>query len=158
MIGARTLAAAALLATACAPRDAAPPKIPAADSARGASAEEARAAVSDEWNKAEVMKRLKEAGLVVTDSGRSVTHAGLHAAGVLLTVSGSTLELYIYPSAEARKRDSAALDTLSAPTLPAAERPRYIVSGNLVAIHFTPKDVIAERVENVLTARHAGAP
>ena len=41
---------------------------------------------------------------------------------------------------------------------PPAQRPRYIVSGNLVAIHVTPKEVLAERVENVLTARHAGAP
>ena len=44
------------------------------------------------------------------------------------------------------------------PAVPNAQRPRYIESGNLVAIHVSPRDVLAERVENVLTARHAGAP
>jgi hypothetical protein len=44
------------------------------------------------------------------------------------------------------------------PSTPSAQRPRYIISGNLIAIHVTPKEALAERVENVLTARHAGAP
>jgi len=41
---------------------------------------------------------------------------------------------------------------------PPGQRPRYIISGNLIAIHATPREALAERVENVLTARHAGAP
>ena len=104
------------------------------------------------------MKRLGEAGLVVTDSGRVVHHAGVKPAGDLLEVSGSKLEIYIYPSAEARGKDSATLDTMPNPAQPPGQRPRYIISGNLIAIHVTPKEALAERVENVLTARHAGAP
>ena len=135
-----------------------PPREPSADSAVTANAEESRAAQTDEWNRAEVVKRLGEAGLVVADSGRVVHHAGLGQAGNLIDVSGSTLELYIYPTAAARKRDATKLDTMPSPSTPPAQRPRYIISGNLVAIHVTAKEALAERVENVLTARHAGGP
>ena len=156
---ARTLGIAAALALfACSKHEAPPPRQPSADSAVVAKAEENRAAQTDEWNRAEVVKRLGEAGLVVTDSGRVVHHAGLTRAGNLLEVSGSPLELYIYPTAAARKQDAAKLDTIPSPATPPAKRPRYIISGNLIAIHVTPKEALAERVENVLTARHAGAP
>jgi hypothetical protein len=126
------------------------------DSARAAAAESV-AAARDEWNRAEVVKRLTEAGLVVVDSGRKVRRAGLHVEGRLLRVSGSDLELYLYPNAAARQRESAALDT-TMHGLPSAKQPRYIFSGNLVAVHVTPSDRLAERVENSLTARHTGAP
>lgn len=123
-----------------------------------AKAEEDRAAKTDEWNRAEIIKRLGEAGLVIADSGRVVHHAGIDIEGALLAVSGSPLELYIYPTAAARAKGSTALDTMPNPAQPAGQRPRYIISGNLIAIHVTPKEALAERVENVLTARHAGAP
>jgi hypothetical protein len=87
-----------------------------------------------------------------------VHYAGLTRPGDLLEVSGSPLELFIYPTAAARKQDAAKLDTMPNPTTPPGQRPRFIISGNLIAIHVTPKEALAERVENVLTARHAGAP
>jgi hypothetical protein len=156
---ARTLGLATALALfACSKQEAPPPRAPSADSAVAAKADENRAVQTDEWNRAEVVKRLGEAGLVVTDSERVVHHAGLTQPGNLLEVSGSPLELYIYPTAAARKQDAAKLDTTPSPTTPPGKRPRYIISGNLVAIHVTPKEALAERVENVLTARHAGAP
>jgi hypothetical protein len=155
----RTLpVATALVVCACSKHDAPPPRHASADSAVTATAEESRAAQTDEWNHAEVVKRLREAGLVIADSGRVVHHPGLEQTGNLLDVSGSTLELYIYPTSGARKKDAATLDTMPSPNTPPAQRPRYIVSGNLIAIHVTPREVLAERVENVLTARHAGAP
>lgn len=150
--------AVALASFACSKHDAAPPRQPRADSAVAARADEHRAVETDEWNRAEVVKRLGEAGLVVTDSGRAAHHTGIDIAGMTLNVSGSTLELYIYPTAAARKQHAAKLDTMPNPNTPPAQRPRYIVSGNLIAIHVTPKEALAERVENVLTARHAGAP
>jgi hypothetical protein len=157
--GLRALAlATALLGVACSQHDAPPPPHVSADSAGTAKAEEKLATETDEWNRAEIVKRLGEAGLVITDSDRVVHHAGLKQPGNLLGVSGSALEIFIYPSAAARMQDAAALDTMPNATLPPAQRPRYIVSGNLIAIHVTPRDVLAERVENVLTARHAGAP
>jgi hypothetical protein len=156
--GHRALAlATALSALACSRHDAPPPRAR-ADSAVTAKVEENLAAATDEWNRAEIVKRLGEAGLVVTDSGRVVHHAGVKLAGDLLDVSGSPLEIYVYSSAEARKKDSATLDTMPNPAQPPGKRPRYIISGNLIAIHVTPREVLAERVENVLTARHAGAP
>lgn len=159
MIDRRALALApALLAFACSHRDAPPPKVASADSAVAAKADQSLAEKTDEWNRAEIVKRLGEAGLVVIDSARDVHHAGLSVIGALLQVSGSPLEIYVYPTAEARKKDSAALDTMPNPAQPTGQRPRYIVSGNLIAIHTTPREVLAERVENVLTARHAGAP
>jgi hypothetical protein len=158
----RTLGIAAVLVSqACSKSDAPPARQSVADSAVAsviAKAEEDRAAKTDEWNRAEVVKRLGEAGLVVVDSGRAVHHAGLTLPGSSIEVSGSTLELYIYPTAAARKQDAAKLDTMPNPATPPAQRPRYIISGNLIAIHVTPKEALAERVENVLTARHAGAP
>ena len=156
---ARTLRIAPALALfACSKHEAPPPRQPSADSTVTAKSEENRAAQTDEWNRAEVVKRLGEAGLVVTDSGRVVHHAGLTRPGNLLDVSGSPLELYIYPTAAARKQDAAKLDTMPNPATPPAQRPRFIISGNLIAIHVTMKEALAERVENVLTARHAGAP
>lgn len=148
----------ALLAFACSRHDSPPPKVASADSAATAQAGATLAEKTDEWNRAEIVKRLGEAGLVVIDSARDVHHAGLTLAGDLLAVSGSPLEIYVYPTAEARRKDSALLDTMPDPALPTGKRSRYIVSGNLIAIHVTPKEALAERVENVLTARHAGAP
>ena len=148
----------ALTAVACSRRDAPPTKRASADSAVAAKAEEHVAEQTDEWNRAEIVKRLGEAGLVVTDSARVVHHAGIVVAGDLLNVSGSPLEIYIYPTTEARRQDSAALDTMPNPAQPMGQRARYILSGNLIAIHVTPREALAERVENVLTARHAGAP
>ena len=149
---------AALALLACSKHEAPPPRRPSADSAVAATADENRAAQTDEWNRGEVVKRLEEAGLVVVDSGRVAHHAGLTLTGNVLQVSGSALELYIYPSAAARKQEAAKLDTMPNPDTPPAQRPHYILSGNLIAIHVTPKEALAERVENVLTARHAGAP
>lgn len=155
---ARVLAcAAAAIALACAKHDAPVAKRAGPDSARTAGAEVARAAETDEWTRAEVVKRLDEAGLVVVDSSRAVRHAGLTVPGFVLEVSGSPLEVYLYSTAAERTRDAAALDTMP-PAVPNAKHPHYIISGNMVAIHVSPRDVLAERVENVLTARHAGAP
>jgi len=158
----RTLAiGAALAALGCSKGDAPAARHASADSAVTsaiAKAEQDRAAQTDEWNRAEIIKRLGEAGLVVEDSGRAAHHAGIDVEGALLTVSGSPLEVYIFPTAAARAKGSAALDTMPNPAQPPGQRPRYIISGNLVAIHVTPREALAERVENVLTARHAGAP
>ena len=132
-------------------------RAPSADSARTATAEVAQAAETNEWTRAEVVKRLNEAGLVVSDSNRSVHHVGITVPGFLLDVSDSPLEVYLFPTAAARAQGTQALDTMP-PAVPNAKRPRYIVSGNLIAIHVSPRDVLAERVENVLTARHEAAP
>jgi hypothetical protein len=112
-------------------------------------------AAADAWNKAEVVRRLEEAGLVVTDSGKEAHNPSLHASGEELTVSGGQLQIYIYPDDAARERDAAGLDT-TRKGLPSIYDPIYIISGNLIAILHTPKERLAERVKLVLQSRHGG--
>ena len=127
----------------------------ATDSSQAAAAAESLAVVRDMWNKSEVVRRLEEAGLVVTDSGKKAHQPALHVEGDRLRVSGGDLQIYLYPDAGAREKDLAGLDTTSH-GLPNVNNPRYIISGNLIAILHTPRDRLAERVELVLTSRHGG--
>jgi len=105
------------------------------------------------WSLAEVVRRLTDAGLVVADSAQTVRHAPLTVSAHVLHVSGGTLELYLYPGAAARERESSKLDTTQA-GLPSIYSARYIESGNLIAILHTPSDRTAERVTNVLEGWH----
>lgn len=118
------------------------------------------AAVLDEWNKAEVVKRLSEAGLVVSDRGEKIRQPFLSVPGELLAVSESDLQLFIYPSIASREADSRTLQPATAAPIDAAvswrQPPHLIVSGKLLAILLTHNEHLAERVADVLTARHAG--
>jgi hypothetical protein len=139
----------------------APPSRSAGDSASVASVSTTPAASPsdslDLWSKSEVVKRLAEAGLVVADSGITEPFPPLTGRGDRLLVSGSELRLYVFPDVSARRAASATLDTVPPKTGFATTwrtRPRVILVNNLVALHFTPNDRLAERVENVLRARH----
>jgi hypothetical protein len=116
-------------------------------------AAESLAVARDVWNKAEVIRRLTEAGVVVMDSGQAAERAGVHVPGNLLHVGRGELEIYVYDNTAARRHDTAAIDT-AMHGLPTLDRPRYIMSGNLIAVLRTPDDRLAERVENTLMARH----
>lgn len=120
-----------------------------------AAAADSAAVGRDLWDKAEVVRRLEEAGLVVTDSGKKAHNPSLKVEGEELGVSGGRLEIYVYPDDAARERDGAALDTTTK-GLPSIYNPKYIISGNLIAILHTPKDRLAERVSLVLMSRHGG--
>ncbi len=119
------------------------------------SAAESIAMVRDIWNKPEVVRRLSEAGLVVIDPHQQVRRRDLHVMGDRLQVGRGELEIYVYDDVAARRRDAAGLDTVTR-GLPRIDRPRYIVSGNLVAVLRAPDERLAERVANALTARHTG--
>ena len=113
-----------------------------------------------QWTPREVAKRLTEGGLVVTDSGReSVRHSFLGVEGHQLKVSGSDLQVFIYADPAARKTDSDRIDTARvAPhdmIIDWVATPHLIASGNLIAIHLTPNDRLAERVRLILEAWHA---
>jgi hypothetical protein len=75
-------------------------------------------------------------------------------------VSRSELQVYIYPDVRSRIADSERLDTVRvAPRgepSPWPKRARLVVAGNLLAVHLTDDDLLAERVSNALTARHLG--
>jgi hypothetical protein len=115
-----------------------------------------------QWTLKEVAKRLTDGGLVITDSGRaSVRHSFLAVDGRRMRVSGSELQVFIYPDPASRKADSDQLDTARAapPGAPLewTATPHLIASGNLIAIHLTPSGRLAERVRLILEAWHAGS-
>ena len=138
----------------------------AANSTRVESASEPAATVPPEepkqWTPREVARRLTDGGLVITDSGRtSVRHSFLAVEGLQMRVSGSDLQVFIYPDPRSRKADSDRIDTARvAPfdaTIDWVATPHLIASGNLIAIHLTPSERLAERVRLILEAWHAGS-
>lgn len=119
---------------------------------------ESLALASGRWNAVEVVSRLEAAGLVVRDLGRPVRAAGFSGEGRTLAVSGGELVVFLYDDAASRQADTRALDSAAAAP-PGADpvwltAPRLITSGNLAAVLFTDREQLAERVRNVLTARH----
>ena len=129
-----------------------------------AAARQRSAAVPDEepkqWTPREVAKRLTDGGLVLTDSGRTnVRHSFLAAEGRQMRVSGSDLQIFIYPDPRSRKADSDRLDTARVAPPDASidwvATPHLIASGNLLAIHLTNNERLAERVRLILEAWHA---
>jgi hypothetical protein len=139
----------------------------ASDSSRvGSANEQPTTAVHQEepkqWTLREVARRLTDGGLVVTDSGRaSVRHSFLAVEGRQLLVSGSDLQIFIYPDPGSRKADSDRIDTARVAPADAiidwVETPHLIASGNLIAIHLTTNERLAERVRLILEAWHAGS-
>jgi hypothetical protein len=115
-----------------------------------------------QWTPREVARRLTDGGLVITDSGRTrVRHSFLAVEGLHMRVSGSDLQVFIYPDAPSRKADSDRLDTVRVAPSDAiidwVATPHLIASGNLIAIHLTPSGRLAERVRLILEAWHAGS-
>jgi hypothetical protein len=126
------------------------------DAPRAAAVEEPEAT---QWTLREVAKRLTDGGLVVTDSGReSVRHSFLAVEGRQLKVSGSDLQVFIYPDPAARTADSDQLDPARAAPhdmiIDWVATPHLIASGHLIAIHLTPNARLAERVRLILEAWH----
>ena len=135
------------------------------DTSRAGSAAE-RPAPADvepepkQWTVREVAKRLTDGGLVVTDSGTTrIRHSFLAVEGHHMRVSGSDLQVFIYPDPQARRADSERID--SARVAPATmiidwvATPHLIASGNLIAIHLPPNERLAERVRLILEAWHS---
>ncbi len=82
-----------------------------ADAPAVAARAESTAAALDQWNTAEVRKRLEEAGLVVSDSGEAPPVPPLTKPGDRLYVSGSELRLFVFEDAATRERASGAIST-----------------------------------------------
>ena len=133
-----------------------------AESASGPAPTATREEAPKQWTLKEVAKRLTDGGLVVTDSGRSaIRHSFLGVEGRLMRVSGSDLQVFIYPDPASRKTDSDQIDTTRVAPATAmidwVTTPHLIASGNLIAIHLTPNARLAERVRLILEAWHAGS-
>lgn len=120
---------------------------------------ESLAAALDVWNRVEVISRLEDAGLVVRDLDRAVDAPGFRVEGMTLSVGRGELVVFLYPSARERIAVTSALDSATAAPpgttqTPWASQPRLITSGNLAAVLITSREQLAERVRNVLAARH----
>jgi hypothetical protein len=130
------------------------------DSSRPQQTARVREEEPTQWTLREVARRLTDGGLVVTDSGRTpIRQSFLAVEGHHLRVSGSDLQAFIYTDPRSRKADSDRLDTARvAPSdmiIDWVATPHLIASGNLLAIHLTPNDRLAERVRLILEAWHA---
>jgi hypothetical protein len=133
---------------------------PAADASASPQAARPREEEPAEWTLHEVARRLTDGGLVVTDSGRTpIRQSFLAVEGRQLHVSGSDLQVFIYPDPRARKADSDRIDTVRVAPPDAiidwVATPHLIASGNLLAIHLSPNERLAERVRLILEAWHA---
>lgn len=130
------------------------------DSVEAVQRAESLATAQDVWNAVEVVSRLEQAGLVVRDLGRPIRAAGFGVEGATYSVSGGQLHVFLYPSAAARSADTESLDSARAAPPGTASSwtgvPRLMTSGNLAAVLLADREQLAERVRNVLTARHAG--
>lgn len=113
-----------------------------------------------QWTAKEVARRLTDGGLIVTDSGRTtVRHPFIAVEGARLRVSESELQIFVYPDAASRQADSEHLDagraSPSGTTVDWPAKPHLVTSGNLLAIHLTPNERLAERVRLILEAWHS---
>jgi hypothetical protein len=112
------------------------------------------------WATCSFEKRLQQAGFVLRKAGGEPTvRSGLSVQPQAYTLGRAYLEVFIYPDESALKRDLDKLDTtVVAPRggkndwgMP----PRFIRSGNLIAVFLTSNEQQAERLNLAVTA---GAP
>lgn len=147
------------------PAERSSPAVGTTSSAGASSAKAAAVAPSDtstacpergDWQICSVEKRLERAGLVIERSAEPVRHDFLHVPGVKYETSRAELQIFLYPSAAARARDTDALDTSAV-----APRGRRIIwrwpatlvtSGNLAAIILSLNERQAERIALALGA------
>ena len=108
------------------------------------------------WRRCNLEKRLERSGFVVVRGDTTVRHPFLDVPGTAYRLGVDELQVFIYPSEAARKRDLADIDatTVSPPNAPAiwAARPTLITSNNLAAILIGGSSRQVERVQNALTA------
>ena len=107
------------------------------------------------WRTCNLVKRLERAGYVVVDSG-AVSRPFLSVPGTRYQLGREQLEVYLYPSADARERDLREIDTLrvSPPgdTIAWPATPTLLTSNNLAAILLGGSPRQVERVSNAIRA------
>ena len=108
------------------------------------------------WSVCTVFERLDRAGLAPRRDSAAVTEAPLRAAGTLLHLGTSELEIYVYADAGEREREQARLDRSAyldyAAPVGMQPLPTLIASANLIAILRSRNDHQRERVADALTA------
>ena len=108
------------------------------------------------WQQCSVEYRLTRAGLVVKLRSDTVRQPFLHVPGMVYDAGNAEIQVYLYPSASARAKDTDVLDstTVSPPGQPVTwkEPATLVVSNNLAAIILTLNDRQAERIALALGA------
>ncbi|MEX2110305.1 MAG: hypothetical protein WD802_06865 [Gemmatimonadaceae bacterium] len=113
------------------------------------------------WAVCSLEKRLEQSGFVLKKGqGEPARRSGFSVKPVVYTLGGrARLEVFVYPDEAALTRDVAKMDTaLAAPRGQSNDweiPPRFIRSGNLVAVLLTRNELQAERATLAITA---GAP
>jgi hypothetical protein len=143
----------------------APPRVHAPDTALSMRVESLTVAFPDTgcpkvglWVECAVEDRLERAGMVIEALPEGAAYPFLSVPGKAYKVGAGEdrLEVFLYPSVDARRRDTDALD--SASVSPRGQRrsyrvaPRLVTSANLAAIVFTLNDRSRERLELALSA------
>lgn len=109
------------------------------------------------WAICSFEKRLQQAGFVLRKAGgEPPRRSGLSVLPQAYTLGRAYLEVFIYPDEAALKRDLAGLDT----TVVAPREgkndwgmpPRFIRSGNLIAVFLTSNEQQSERLTLAVTA------
>lgn len=107
------------------------------------------------WRTCSLVKRLERTGYIVIDSG-AVSRPFLSVPGTRYQLGYEQLEVYFYPSADARERDFRDIDSLRvAPpgdTIAWPATPTLIISNNLAAILLGGSPRQVERVSNAIRA------
>lgn len=127
-----------------------------------AAARDTIAAVQIQWSVAEILDRLRADGM----SGRlqgEIRQPFLAVPGVLVTLPGAEVQVYLYGDAGAAGRDVARLDTarVSPPNMMITwtARPSLIWHNNLVAIVLTRNEQLRARIRRSLRpGAHESAP
>lgn len=108
------------------------------------------------WALCSVFERLERAGLVPDSAHESATEPPLRASGTKVTVRRAAMELYVYPTREARERDERLLDRsryLAADQPPEPRhKPTLVTSENLLVVLDTRNERQRERITLALTA------
>jgi hypothetical protein len=103
-----------------------------------------------------VENRLTSAGLVVTARHDPIRQPFLHVTGTVYDASKAEIQVYLYPNATERAKDTDALDTttVSPPGHPIIwkEPATLVVSNNLAAIILSVNGRQAERIALALGA------
>ena len=108
------------------------------------------------WTECAVLERLERAGLVPRRDSAPVSEAPLTVPGIKLLLGTAELEVYLFPSASARERAMARIDTTRylgyTEAVSMQQLPTLIQGANLAAILHSRNDHQRERIGDALTA------
>lgn len=114
------------------------------------------------WQRCSVEQRLERAGVVLTPRAEPVRHAFLSAPGIVYENARVELQVFLYPSAAERGRETSALDSVA--VAPAGQRivwrwpATLVTSDNLAAIILSLNERSVERIALALGAGLPAAP